>query len=161
MKRFFRLGWLLVAFLASFGNPLKAQSTVMNVLMNDGTAQTFFMDDSDRVYFSDNTYLVVEQDDAASVTQIQLADIRKITCEETQKVTDNQNPAIILTPNPAHDMVVFRNLNGSHEVRIYALSGQLVKSFEATDGQPVDVSDLPIGVYLVKTPSSTLKMMKL
>ena len=82
MKHLIRLGLLLVAMATGICTPLSAQSTSMSVFMNDGTIQTFNMQDEDQVYFSDNTYLVIEQVSASSVTNISLADIRKITCEE-------------------------------------------------------------------------------
>ena len=54
-----------------------------------------------------------------------------------------------------------RNLNGEETVRIYALDGRLMKSMEVTSEQHIDISDLPIGLYLLKTERQTLKMIKL
>jgi len=56
---------------------------------------------------------------------------------------------------------MLRNLNGEETVRIYALDGRLMKSMEVTSEQHIDISDLPIGLYLVKTEHQTLKMIKL
>ena len=36
-----------------------------------------------------------------------------------------------------------------------------MKSFETTGDQWIDISDLPFGLYLVKTEHQTLKMIKL
>ena len=44
---------------------------------------------------------------------------------------------------------------------IYAIDGRLMKSMEVRGDQDIDISDLPMGLYLVKTPSCTLKMIKL
>jgi hypothetical protein len=53
------------------------------------------------------------------------------------------------------------NLNGNETIQIFALDGRLMKSVEASEGQLIDISELPIGLYLVKTEHQTLKMIKL
>lgn len=161
MKRFIRLGLLLIAMVTGFCTQLSAQSALMSVFMNDGTVQTFIMEENDQVYFSDNTYLVIEQVSVSNVTNISLAEIRKITCEETMDVPENQVPSVSILPNPVHDVMTLRNLKGSQKVQIYSIHGQLVKSFEANGDQDVDVSSLPVGLYLVRTQSCILKMIKL
>lgn len=160
-KHLFRLGLPLIILMLCVCTSLKAQSTVMNVMMNDGTSQSFVMSDADRVYFLGNTYLIVEEADNANITSIRLDDIRKITCSEVEGVTEDLQPAVSILPNPTRNVMMLHNLEGSQEVKIYALSGQLVKSLEASSGQPIDVSDLSAGVYMVRTQSCTLKMMKL
>lgn len=161
MKRFIRIGLLLVALMTGLCTHLSAQSALMSVFMNDGTIQTFLMEEDDQVYFSDNTYLVIEQAGASNVTNIRLAEIRKITCEETMDIPENQAPSVIILPNPVHDVMTLRNLNGNQRVQIYSIHGQLVKSFVTDGEQAIDVSGLSIGLYLVKTQSCTLKMIKL
>ena len=161
MKQLVRLGLLLVAMVMGFCTQLSAQSALMSVFMNDGTVQTFIMEENDQVYFSDNTYLVIEQVSVSSVTNISLAEIRKITCEEVMDIPENQAPSVIILPNPVHDVMTLRNLNGNQKVQIYSISGQLVRSFETNGDQSIDVSGLSIGLYLVRTQSCTLKMIKL
>lgn len=161
MKRFIRLGLLLVALVTGFCTQLSAQSTLMSVIMNDGSIQTFIMEENDQVYFSDNTYLVIEQVSVSSVTNIRLVEIRKITCEETMDVPESQVPSVTILPNPVHDIMTLRNLKGNQKVQIYSIHGQLVRSFEANGDKDVDVSNLPIGLYLVRTQSCILKMIKL
>ena len=159
MKHPFRLVLLLLVSALCLCTSLKAQSTVMNVMMHDGTSQSFIMGDADRVYFSGNTYLMVEVD--ANLTSIRLDEIRKITCTEVEGTAENQHPAVSILPNPARNVFMLHNLEGNQTIQIYALSGQLVKSVEAVSGQSIDVSDLSAGVYMVRTQSCTLKMMKL
>ena len=161
MKHLSRFGLLLVAMVIGLCTQLSAQSTSMSVFMNDGTIQTFSMQEEDQVYFSENTYLVVDQVSASSVTNISLAEIRKITCEEVMDIPENEAPSVIILPNPVHDVMTLRNLNGNQKVQIYSISGQLVRSFEANGDQSIDVSGLSIGLYLVRTQSCTLKMIKL
>jgi hypothetical protein len=90
-----------------------------------------------------------------------LADIRKITCAETESVSEASNASAQLFPNPSHNAFLLRNLNERQIVSIYALDGRIMKSFETSGDQWIDISDLPIGLYLVKTEYQTLKMIKL
>ena len=164
MKRFLQRGLLLLAFTLGLVFHLAAQSTQMTIHLNDGTERTYYMTESDRVYFEDNETLVVEiavTGVGAKSDRYNLADIRKITCNETESVGDTSNTSVYLSPNPVHDAFILRNLNGKESIHIYALDGRLVKSAEAIGNQPIDISDLSIGLYLVKTQSCTLKMIKL
>ena len=164
MKNIFKRGLLLLVFTIGLTFHLEAQSTQMTIHLNDGTERTYFMNESDRVYFEDNETLVVELavygKDVRS-DRFNLADIRKITCQETEGVSEEAGDAIYLSPNPSHNAFMLHNFDGRQSVNIYALDGRLVKSTEAIEGQLIDISDFPIGLYLVKTESCTLKMIKL
>ena len=140
---------------------MAAQSTQMVVTMNDGSVQTYSMMESGRVYFEDNTYLVIEEGTGKDVVRIPMSDIRKITCEEEVGLPENQAAAISILPNPVHDVMVLHNLDGKQTVSIYAIDGRLMKAFEASGDEAIDVSAFPVGLYLVRTQSSTLKMIKL
>lgn len=160
MKSIFKRGLLLLAFTIGLTFHLAAQSTQMTIHLNDGTERTYFMHESDRVYFEDNETLVVELAPVKS-DRFNLADIRKITCAETESISETSNASVQLFPNPSHDAFLIRNLKERQMVSIYALDGRIMKSFETTGDQWIDISDLPIGLYLVKTEYQTLKMIKL
>jgi len=149
-----------LAFILGLAFHLAAQSTQMTIHFNDGTERSYYMSEYDRVYFEDNETLVVELAPTKS-DRFNLADIRKITCAETESVSEVSNASVQLFPNPSHDAFLLRNLNERQTVSIYALDGRIMKSFETTVDQWIDISDLPIGLYLVKTEHQTLKMIKL
>lgn len=161
MKRLFQCGLLLAAIIFGLAFHLTAQSSQMTIYLNDGAERTYFMTPSDRVYFEDNEVLVVETTVTMRSDRYNLADIRKITCAEAVGVQEDSEASPILSPNPVHGAFMLRNLNGEETVRIYALDGRLMKSMEVTSEQHIDISDLPIGLYLVKTEHQTLKMIKL
>jgi len=119
------------------------------------------MQETDRLYFEDNTKLVIEEVSTKSTVTIPLADIRKITCSETEGIVEVARPSLWLSPNPSHDAFKLHNNNGKETIHIYALDGRLMKSAEVTGGQSIDISDFPAGLYLVKTQSCTLKIIKL
>ena len=160
MKSIFKRGSLLLAFILGLAFHLTAQSTQMTIHFNDGTERSYYMSENDRVYFEDNETLVVELAPTKS-DRFNLADIRKITCAETESVSEASNASVQLFPNPSHDAFLIRNLNERQTVSIYALDGRIMKSFETAGDQWIDISDLPIGLYLVKTEYQTLKMIKL
>ena len=164
MKHIFQRGLLLAAFILGLVFHLAAQSTQMTIHLNDGTERSYFMAESDRVYFEDNETLVVEiavYDKSVRSDRYNLADIRKVTCTETEGISETLNNSVYLSPNPSHDAFILHNLNGKEIIEIYALDGRLVKSAEVVRDQLIDISDLPSGLYLVKTESCILKMIKL
>ena len=164
MKSIFRHGLLLATLILGLTFHLAAQSTLMTLYMNDGAERAYYMTEDDHVYFEDNETLVVEIaafGKGIRSDRYNLTDIRKITCAETEGVGEESNAPVCLSPNPVHDAFMLLNLNGKETIRIYALDGRLVKSIEVEGSQLIDISDLGIGLYLVKTQSCTLKMIKL
>ena len=161
MKQLIQRGLLLVALSLGMAFHLFAQSTQMTIYLNNGEEKTYYMSESDRVYFEDNETLVVEIIVNAKSDRYNLADIRKITCAETENVAENSGTEVYLSPNPVHNTVMLRNLNGNETVHIYTLDGRKVMSVEASENRLIDISALPIGLYLVKTEHQTLKMIKL
>ena len=161
MKQIIQHGLLLVGLLLGLAFQTNAQSTLMTIYLNDGTERAYYMSEYDRVYFEDNDKLVVEMAVNTRSERYELADIRKITCAEIEGLSDETNSSVFLSPNPVHDVVILHNLSDRQNVSIYALDGRLVKSVEAIEDQPIDISDLAIGAYLVKSSTFTLKMIKL
>ena len=161
MKRWIKRGLLLAVLVIGKVLQLSAQSEV-TVWMNSGAIQTYYLTENDRMYFEDNEKLVIEIGLYAKETHtIPLDDIRKITCSELDGTVEDSNQPLAIFPNPVHETLTFRNLNSKETIHIYDLDGRLVKSVELVGEQPVDISDLSIGLYLVKTQSCTLKMIKL
>lgn len=162
MKRLFQRGLALLALVFGVFLQLAAQSAQINITMQDGSEQAFMLSHTDRIYFEDNTFLVLDGDILTkNEVKIALADIRKITCGEFVGLEEDEANAPCVYPNPVHDVLTLSNLGEVQPVSIYAIDGRLVKSLETNGEQPIDVSGLPIGVYLVKTQSATLKMIKL
>ena len=160
MKQIIQYGLLLAAFTIGLFFNLEAQSTQMTIYMNDGTERIYYMTEDDRVYFEDNEWLVISIAPTKS-DRYNLAEIRKITCSETEGMIEETKPSLWLSPNPVHEAFMIHNLDDRQPVSIYALDGRLLKSLEAVSDQPIDISDLPVGLDLVKTESYTLKIIKL
>lgn len=161
MKHIFRHGLLLTAFVFGLFFQMAAQSTQIVVFLHDGSEQTYNLTEADRLYFEDNTKLVIEQISTKGTVSIPLEDIRKITCNEYASLSEENGQKPSIFPNPVHDVLTLRNLHGKQNVSLYTLDGRLVKSMEVIENQVIYISNLPIGLYLLKTESCTLKMIKL
>ena len=161
MRHIIQRGLLLATLLLGLAFHLFAQSTQMTIYLTNGEEKSYHMTESDRVYFENDEILVIEIISNAKSDRYYLADIRKITCHEIEGVSEASNSSVHLIPNPVHDVVMLGNLDGQQNVSIYTIDGHLVKSIEAVGDQRIDISDLPIGLYLVKIGHQTLKMIKL
>lgn len=161
MKQLLKRGLLLAVLVVGTILPLSAQSVQAVVTMRDGTEQLYYLSNYDRMYFEENEVLVIGQESVKELVKIPLADIRKINCYELENTVEELFQTVTVYPNPVYETLTLRNLSGTQVINIYALDGRMVKSVEVTGDQPIDISDLSSGYYLVKTPTSTHKMIKL
>lgn len=60
------------------------------------------------------------------------------------------------------DEIIFRGLQTGGMASIYAVNGTLIEQHKVTDSQPLTISlkNRPIGVYIVKAGTETIKVMK-
>jgi len=68
---------------------------------------------------------------------------------------------LVLYPNPGSGTIQIKS--GTYEdldVKIYSLTGQLVKQGKYLSGQDIDVSEISRGLYLVQVNDLTLKFSK-
>ena len=157
MKKALLLSFILMGLL-TYGI---AQTVQISVFLNNGAEQTYLLSESDRLYFEDNTKLVIEEVATKSTVTIPLADIRKITCDEFVGTQETPDIDVAIFPNPVRNVLVLKNLTGKQAISIYALDGRLMKTLETSENQFIDISDLSSGLYFVKTQTQTLKMIKL
>ncbi|MDB4335056.1 T9SS type A sorting domain-containing protein [bacterium] len=73
----------------------------------------------------------------------------------------NKVSNIEITPNPANDVITIVSKQIINTIDITSLSGQLIKSSSSRNRSiNIDISDLPNGIYLVKTNDSCTKFIK-
>ena len=150
----------LLLFLTSFLIHGNAQNVTLVVTTTDGAEQTFELTNDGRLYFENGEQLIIE-DCTGATTTFQLGNIQKLICTEVTGVVEGTVSDLQLIPNPTRNSFFIQNLQGSCQANIYTLEGRLVKSFEAKESQPVDISDLAPGMYFLHIDGQTLKMMKL
>lgn len=151
---------LLLFLLTGFLFRGTAQNITLVVTTTNGQEQTYQVGEDSRLYFDNGESLVIE-DGTGTIATFQLSEIRKINCDEITGVNENNASTLQLSPNPARDSFLIKNLQGDCPARIYTLDGRLVKSFTTNEGMTVDISGLAPGMYLLHIDGETLKMMKL
>ena len=162
MKDLFLKALVLFTFLAGNNLLANAQDTSVTLVVTktNGEEQAFQLTENSQLYFENGERLVIDDGGNNTVT-FQLAEIRKLACTDYTGIGETAPSALQLTPNPSRDRLVIQHLQNDGEARIYTLDGRLVKSFTATEGMTIDISDLSSGMYLFHIDGQTLKMMKL
>ena len=153
---------MLIALLFATAFHMNAQSTTVALVVTtiDGEEQTHFLSDASRLYFENGETLVIN-DGADATISYELAKIRKIVCSEVTGTQESSLTQIQLLPNPSRDRFIIQNLSDNSIARVYSIDGRLVKTFQASEGLSVDITDLTSGMYLLNINGQTLKLMKL
>jgi len=154
-----KVAFLLFVFSAFM---LYAQ-TGIKVTYYDGTTQGFAVQDSGKLYFSESN-LLIKTSSTSTPTSLPVSIIQKITFDNsvlsTQNISQNKSK-YILYPNPSNDFIRIKSLNADKlEVSIYALDGKLLLKGNYVSDQNIDISQLPAGVYIVKSNTETFKLIK-
>lgn len=137
-----------------------AQNVTLVVTTLYGQEQSYQLSEECQLFFENGERLIIEDGTGTPVTY-QLSEIRKLVCSEVASTDESLVSKLQILPNPLHNYFVVKNLTGTYNGQIYTLDGQLVKTFEATEGMMVDISELAKGMYLLHINGQTLKMIKL
>ena len=129
------------------------------ITMNDGTEFVYDFDENARLSFADDQHLFIDANGEA--IQLSLDAIRKISFEETEELPESYGNNIILMPNPARTQFTVSHLEGQQLLRIYALDGRMMDSRLIGDGERIDITSFPAGIYLVRIGNSSHKIIKL
>lgn len=90
----------------------------------------------------------------------------QVTCVDDASLSVNDISSAkkgnLLYPNPAKDFVMLQSSKQVSEVKIYNLAGAVVKTISKVTDNRINISDLPAGIYIVKTNDSTegMKLIK-
>lgn len=72
---------------------------------------------------------------------------------------DNNEPVLVLYPNPARDYINISGLVGPYEIRIINMNGRVVTAVSTTNTtENIDISMLPAAPYIVQAMSSKNKL---
>lgn len=99
------------------------------------------------------------------VGSYEYSDVKKIVFIANSSVESivGSEADVIVTPNPVVDMITLRGADvfvGS-EINVYSIDGQNKLRITNWNGESIDVSDLPAGIYIINTQSKNLKFVKL
>lgn len=102
-------------------------------------------------------------DGQTQIASFAYADCAKVTFLSTESGIEavGNEAALTLLTNPAYDQLEFSGFDGiPAQLAIYSVNGQRMAYVSAWQGQPVDVSRLPQGLYLLTVNNSTFKFIK-
>ena len=68
-------------------------------------------------------------------------------------VEENDAISLCLYPNPASDVIRIEGTEGIHDICIFNLMGQVVKTATIQDNEEIHIDDLPAGLYLIRIDS--------
>ena len=153
-KRFFAILCLTIICLFSFAQ------TEVKLQMRDSGSHTLTVSDAGKIYF-DNGYMLVDEGNGIPYSFL-LSDIKKVMFDHITSVETLETPNIRIYPNPATNYLkISSEQNTAIPYQIFALDGRLVLSGSAHSEEPIAISSLAKGLYLLKIDGKTFKISKL
>lgn len=109
---------------------------------------------------ADNLYQLGNGDGVAAQSNVPT----QVKCEDDVLAVNDlsSDKKLSVYPNPAKDFVVIQSAKSISEVKIYNVTGALVRSIKNVADNKVNVSDLQAGVYIIKVNDSAegIKLIK-
>lgn len=161
MKNSFFIPLILLMILFGCQMGVKAQSVELHavVTMTDGQEHVFVLTEEDQLSFEgQETLVVTSQGESEHLT---IDDIRKIEFIDVTGADEFPNDTPLLYPNPVRQLLVIGNLHNTPLVSIYSIDGHLIRQFDAKANEPIDLSDLPSGLYILNMNDKNHKLLKL
>lgn len=153
----------LIAFLilVSGASCLQAQSSLI-VNLNDGSSSSNLLSSLNKVTFLAGNMTVSKKD--ASANSYAISTIRNMNFgvySGVFELSENQS-TLSVYPVPACNFINIKNApEGQLRVVIFSLEGTILKNCVMSDSsQPVDISSLNRGLYLLRVNDKTIKFTK-
>lgn len=154
-----KLEWLIsLVLLLTFSTGM-SQSRV-TLTFQDASTQEIEVNTFGKIYFSDN-YMYIDNGTALPFS-FAVSEIRNMVFNEVVGVPEIVAESFKVYPNPVHNLLYISGNEFQHyPYAVYSIDGRLLLSGEAQSGNPVDVSELPSGLYILKIQNTSLKINKL
>jgi len=142
-------------------NSLLAQNSLIIKLINGSETGTL-LSSLDRITFSDGNVIFKNMDDSSN--SFMISDISKWTFGLFSGITDiiPDNTMMGVYPNPGKNFIKLKNVpEGKLNIKIIRLDGAVLMDKQLLDkNQPIDISNLANGLYLLKVNNTTIKFTK-
>ena len=152
--------FLLAALVAT--HLLYAQVTV-TVVKTDGVRQDISLDATGEIYFNTASMIIMTGTETGNIVTFSLDDVAKVLFDGSNvNIHDVSNaPQISLFPNPSRNFFTVVGIGSEQQqLSVYNINGMQVLQGRYSDGEPVDISALPQGIYLVRVGMSFEKLIK-
>ena len=157
MKKILFLPILLMIVIAGH-----AEVTHLKIVPLTGDEATSSLAQIGKIVLSNEQMCLYGQDDS-ELGCTPFSQIGKIVFyhDETTKLDNTANAAIQVFLDPATDALFVRGIAGEQTVRVYSVSGQLLQSANASNGEAIiPVSGLQNGTYLLQVGAQVVKFIK-
>ncbi|MBO4530979.1 MAG: T9SS type A sorting domain-containing protein [Paludibacteraceae bacterium] len=150
---------LFIAFiLSSFA--LQAEESVITVIKFDNTKQEEALSIVGKLTFSGDKMILYSKENAV-LAESPLSEVRKIIftgeLNETKELAKNQ---VRIYPNPTQDQIILDGLTKGETVRIFSITGAVLKTVTAEEQTKIDVQSLAKGTYLLQVGTKVIKFIK-
>lgn len=155
---------IAVALMMSLATLSKADLAI-KIHSYDTEAQPveFALSEISKVQFGTGNFSVLLSEGEAGGS-FDFRNVSKISFGEVSAVeTVDRDAVMVVTPNPVRNILVLnggQSLYGS-EMNLYSVTGMHVLRVATWQGESIDVSHLPAGVYVINIQSETIKFVKL
>ena len=138
----------------------KAQTTTVEVRLQDGGVHSYEMGATGKLYFQ-NDYLFI--DDGTNVPYTHLvSNIEKMLFSYEVSIEDIETADCKVYPNPASSFLKISTINTDvNHYQIFSIDGRMLMAGDCRNDESIDVSALPQGLYLLKVNGQTFKISKL
>jgi len=133
----------------------------MHVTPYSGEKDTYVIADVSRIDFADEGITVITDADGGQTYTFEA--VRTITFNDNSAVTTlKQDPSLTLYHPKGSDFVFVRGWDGakSSPVRIYGVNGAMVINLANWNGEPIDISALDAGIYIITLDNKSTKFIK-
>ena len=158
-RHWFAIVMLLIAIMVL--SVAKATDRLLQIWQVDGKIVTINLNDEPVTTYVDGNLVITTT--KVTITY-PLEQVTRYTYIEDEAVSEgdgvpNGIRSVLLGDN---ESLIFKGLKSNTEIRLYSTSGRLVQALKANDGNDVavSISQLPVGVYLVKVNGVTYKISK-
>lgn len=140
----------------------KGQATIV-VVDHSGSETSLSLASDGGVYFTADQMLVMEGGGSA-MRSWQLDDLRTLRFSGSVSILNLETASTLaIYPNPATTTLTLEATNDERvrELHFYSIIGEEVLRVSCSPGQPVDISQLAAGTYLVRSEEGVAKLVKI
>ena len=117
-----------------------------------------------KIKFDANGFNLIGQDESI-IDSFDFSNVKKISFINDSRIDfalESENK-LLVTPNPVKDYLVIRgaDLSKDTELNLYSITGNHILRINSWNGESIDVSYLPAGIYIINLNSETIKFVKL
>ena len=150
---------LLMLLAGSYITMQADQVQTLIVQLKNGSQTAFFLKDKPQVKFEGTNLKVTS---TVGDTSFALSDVLRFTYAKKDPTGISETVTDPTGVNFQGDVLVISQLKANGDVSVYALDGKLLRQLKASHAGTyrLNLSELPAGLYLVKTDNVTYKIVK-